>query len=218
MSTNRSLTTHTRPRRGIFSATEWQMCSSDVLAFGSNMSIAWTRALIWLGFAEAGTCVRRSSSKTARPTASCCCNSRNASDAATAAAYSYFVIASRAPDLYRIDSLASTRNVALRLVSSSYCLMYTRSVRPSTFQSMCLMSSPGVYSRWLANSTENPWNGLRCRPEMNPSTTSLACKSSRVIFERTFGSRYFFSSSTVLFAMFLYVQSSPEGATAFSRG
>ena len=36
------------------------------------------------------------------------------------------------------------------------------------------MSSPGEYSRWLANSTEKPWNGLRCMPEMNPSTTSRA--------------------------------------------
>ena len=75
------------------------------------------------GFAEAGMYVRSSSSKIASPTASCCWRSRNPSEAATAEAYSYLVIESPRSDLYRIDSLASTRNVALRLVSSSYCLM-----------------------------------------------------------------------------------------------
>ena len=49
------------------------------------------------------------------------------------------------------------------------------------------MSSPGVYSRCSANSTEKPLCGLRCRPEMNPSTTPRAISSSRWIFASASG-------------------------------
>src|SRR5262245_33125919 len=41
------------------------------------------------------------------------------------------------------------------------------------------MSSPGTYSRCCTNSTECPKNGLRCMPEMKPSTTWRARRSSR---------------------------------------
>ena len=39
------------------------------------------------------------------------------------------------------------------------------------------MSSPGMYSRCCTNSTEWPKNGLRCMPEMKPSTT---CRGAQV--------------------------------------
>src|SRR5262245_51918369 len=59
---------------------------------------------------------------------------------------------------------------------------------------MCRISSPGTYSRCSANSTLKPWYGLRWSPEMNPSTMSRAFTSSRAIFERNLGSRYFLGS------------------------
>src|SRR5262245_26091209 len=52
------------------------------------------------------------------------------------------------------------------------------------------MSSPGTYSRCSANSTEKPRKGLRCSPEMNPSTISRALKSRPSILSRTLGSKY----------------------------
>src|SRR5476651_442012 len=51
------------------------------------------------------------------------------------------------------------------------------------------MSSPGMYSRYSANSTLKPLNGLRCRPESNPSTTVRAFSSSVPSRETTAGSR-----------------------------
>ena len=39
---------------------------------------------------------------------------------------------------------------------------------------MSEMLSPDVYLRCSENSTEKPWNGLACRPEMKPSTMNLA--------------------------------------------
>ena len=44
---------------------------------------------------------------------------------------------------------------------------------------MSEMLSPAVYLRCSENSTLNPWNGLACRPEMNPSTMNFARRSSR---------------------------------------
>src|SRR5919197_4801061 len=55
---------------------------------------------------------------------------------------------------------------------------------------MSLRSSPGVYLRCSENSTENPWNGLACRPDRNPSTMNLARRSSRPTWAMTFGFRY----------------------------
>src|SRR5438067_2459581 len=56
---------------------------------------------------------------------------------------------------------------------------------------MSEMLSPAVYLRCSENSTENPWNGLACRPEMNPSTMNLARRSSRATWRMTSGFRYF---------------------------
>src|SRR4051812_23677084 len=53
------------------------------------------------------------------------------------------------------------------------------------------MLSPAVYLRCSENSTEKPWNGLACRPEMNPSTMNLARRSSRETWRITSGFRYF---------------------------
>ena len=39
---------------------------------------------------------------------------------------------------------------------------------------MSEMLSPAVYLRCSENSTEKPWNGLACKPEMKPSTMNLA--------------------------------------------
>src|SRR5262245_2123166 len=64
-------------------------------------------------------------------------------------------------------------------VSASNCLTYKRFVRENNFQFTCRRSSPWAYSRWEANSTEKPTNGLRCRPCMNPSTMPRA-RSSRL--------------------------------------
>src|SRR4051812_4462053 len=56
---------------------------------------------------------------------------------------------------------------------------------------MSAMLSPDVYFRCSENSTENPWNGLACRPEMNPSMMNLARRSSRLTWRMTSGLRYF---------------------------
>src|SRR3954471_4959736 len=56
---------------------------------------------------------------------------------------------------------------------------------------MSPMLSPAVYLRCSENSTEKPWNGLACRPEMNPSTMNLARRSSRATWRITSGFRYF---------------------------
>src|SRR5258708_1019237 len=56
---------------------------------------------------------------------------------------------------------------------------------------MSAMLSPGVYLRCSENSTENPWNGLACRPAMNPSTMNFARRSSRATWRITSGFRYF---------------------------
>src|SRR5215510_10864769 len=42
-------------------------------------------------------------------------------------------------------------------------------------------SSPATYSRCWTNSTDCPKYGLLCSPDRNPSTTFLACNSSREI-------------------------------------
>src|SRR5690349_1623485 len=54
-----------------------------------------------------------------------------------------------------------------------------RSLRAKTFQSIVERSSPGRYWRYSANSAENPFRGLRWRPERNPSTMVRA-RSSRL--------------------------------------
>src|SRR5262245_59670035 len=51
------------------------------------------------------------------------------------------------------------------------------------------MSSPGMYWRYSANSTLNPLNGLRWRPDNRPSTTVRAFSSSVLRRETTAGSR-----------------------------
>src|SRR4051794_34609668 len=56
---------------------------------------------------------------------------------------------------------------------------------------MSAMLSPAVYLRCSENSTENPWNGLACRPEMNPSTMNLALRSSRATWRMASGFKYF---------------------------
>src|SRR3954451_16943633 len=56
---------------------------------------------------------------------------------------------------------------------------------------MSEMLSPAVYFRCSENSTENPWNGLACNPEMNPSTMNLARRSSRATWRMTSGFRCF---------------------------
>src|SRR6185295_18826553 len=81
------------------------------------------------------------------------------------------------------------RSVARRFVSSSYCFRYLRSDLASTFQSRWRSGSPGMYWRCSANSTLNPWYGLRWSPVRNPSTTSRAFKSKRANFETKWGSR-----------------------------
>ena len=48
-----------------------------------------------------------------------------------------------------------------------------------------------MYLRCSENSTENPWNGLACSPEMKPSTMNLARRSSRATWRITSGFRYF---------------------------
>src|SRR3954471_11199894 len=50
-------------------------------------------------------------------------------------------------------------------------------------------SSPGMYWRYSANSTLNPLNGLRCRPDRNPSTMVRAFSSSVPRRATTAGSR-----------------------------
>src|SRR5579884_3427690 len=56
---------------------------------------------------------------------------------------------------------------------------------------MSAMLSPAVFLRCSETSTEKPWNGLACRPEMNPSTMNLARRSSRATWRMTSGFRYF---------------------------
>src|SRR5690348_471861 len=51
------------------------------------------------------------------------------------------------------------------------------------------MSSPWVYSRCWTNSMEWPNTGLLCMPEMKPSTTWRARRSSRVILAMVSGCR-----------------------------
>src|SRR6516162_10281004 len=55
---------------------------------------------------------------------------------------------------------------------------------------MSAMLSPLVYLRCSENSTENPWNGLACRPAMKPSTMNFARRSSRETWRITSGFRY----------------------------
>ena len=57
---------------------------------------------------------------------------------------------------YRIDVLVSSTTQCRRLVSSSYCLTKSRSLRASTFQSTCRSESPVWYGLCSANSTEKP--------------------------------------------------------------
>src|SRR3990172_2551962 len=75
----------------------------------------------------------------------------------------------------------STSRHARRLVSSSYCLTYSRSCLPQTFQSTCRRSSPGTYWRCCKNSIDCPKYGLRCIPLSSPSTMCRARTSSRPI-------------------------------------
>src|SRR5262252_4266660 len=73
-----------------------------------------------------------------------------------------------------MDAERSSTRWQRRLVSSVYCLIRSRSLRAHTFQSRFLSGSPGMYGRCSANSTLNPWKGLRWRPAMKPSTTTRA--------------------------------------------
>src|SRR3990172_7195876 len=75
----------------------------------------------------------------------------------------------------------STSRHARRLVSSSYCLTYSRSCLPQTFQSTCRRSSPETYWRCCKNSIDCPKYGLRCIPLSSPSTMCRARTSSRPI-------------------------------------
>src|SRR5262249_3842328 len=60
------------------------------------------------------------------------------------------------------------------------------------------MSSPIVYSRCCTNSIECPKTGLLCMPEMNPSTTWRARRSSRLIRAMVCGCRKRRGSSEVV--------------------
>src|SRR3954466_9717969 len=75
----------------------------------------------------------------------------------------------------------STSKQQRRLVSSSYCLTYSRSCLAQTFQSTRRRSSPGAYSRCCRNSTDCPKYGLRCMPLRSPSTICRARTSRRPI-------------------------------------
>src|SRR5262245_5926557 len=75
----------------------------------------------------------------------------------------------------------STNRQHRRLVSSSYCLTYSRSCLAHTFQSTRRKSSPGTYSRCCRNSTDCPKYGLRCIPLSRPSTMCRARISNRPI-------------------------------------
>src|SRR5690554_1072179 len=55
-----------------------------------------------------------------------------------------------------MEEEASMTSWHLRLVSSSYFLLYNRSVLAKTFQSMFLVVSPGLYNLCSANSAEKP--------------------------------------------------------------
>src|SRR5262245_59668180 len=63
------------------------------------------------------------------------------------------------------------------------------------------MSSPATYSRCCTNSTECPKNGLRCMPEMNPSTTWRARRSSREMRAMVSGCKNRRGSSSFLTAI-----------------
>src|SRR5438270_11782013 len=82
------------------------------------------------------------------------------------------------------------------------------------FQSRSFRSSPGTYLRCSLNSTENPWNGLACRPARKPSTMNLARRSSRETWRITSGRRYFSGLATglVLVLVVLPHQQRPVGA------
>src|SRR3954452_6744847 len=90
-----------------------------------------------------------------------------------------------------MDALAATRKGARTVLSYSYCLMYWRPVRAKTGQSSRRRSSPGVYSRYSANSTLKPWKGLRCWPLIAPSTSRRERKVRSEICAITSGSEYF---------------------------
>src|SRR5262245_60097581 len=81
------------------------------------------------------------------------------------------------------------------------------------------MSSPRTYSRCCTNSTECPKNGLLCMPVMNPSTTSLARRSSRAVRATTSGARKRrgFSRSLVLGTAFSIQAVSPAGESSSRR-
>src|SRR5437762_31903 len=76
--------------------------------------------------------------------------------------------------------------------------MWKRSVLDQTFQSRWRRSSPGTYSRCCTNSTEWPKTGLLCMPEMKPSTTCRARRSSRVMRAIVSGCRKRRGSSAVV--------------------
>ena len=82
----------------------------------------------------------------------------------------------------------SHTTIARRLVSSSNCFTYRRSLRPRIFQSTWRRSSPGWYIRCSANSTENPRRGDRWRPARKPSTTPSVTTSTPPSFETSKGS------------------------------
>src|SRR5688572_7370693 len=88
-----------------------------------------------------------------------------------------------------MDRLMSHTTMARRLVSSSNCLTYNRSLRPRIFQSTYRSSSPGWYIRCSANSTENPRRGERCSPVRKPSTTPSVITSIPPSLETSSGSR-----------------------------
>ena len=67
-----------------------------------------------------------------------------------------------------MDRLVSHTTMARRLVSSSNCLTYSRSLRPRIFQSTYRSSSPGWYIRCSANSTREAAAGRTVEPAEEP--------------------------------------------------
>jgi hypothetical protein len=88
-----------------------------------------------------------------------------------------------------IERETSSRIVQLVLVSASNSLTKKRSVRANSFQSINRMSSPGMYWRCSAKSSDRPKKGEWCRPLMNPSTTVRDSRSRLEMRARVDGSR-----------------------------
>src|SRR5262245_19493453 len=73
------------------------------------------------------------------------------------------------------------------------------------------MSSPATYSRCCTNSTEWPKNGLLCIPEMKPSTTCRARRSSREMRAMVCGWRKRRGSSSIAVATGLITSLGDDG-------